>query len=264
MAGESGPETVDGQLITRPTLMKALDNKPATVKREPKLLDAYGSPMLLGGKQHSDPEWNRLAAHPDRRGTTHTSRRDRSKFHSNLFADKKFYKRPPILKQMDQLEGLELMVFIEENFDQIEEAQAFYANINPRDPWGDVFAPSGVKHDAYMAAMKPNTGQYWKKAGVFDDQLPSGMTAQGLGTALGSWLNPDYVAPKIDPWTGQLLELVNDTQLQQAGQQGTVTVVNESTTVNSSTASSQSQQNNVGQTQQSIPITNIHGAAPSW
>ena len=56
---------------------------------------------------------------------------------------------------------------------------------------------------------------------------------------------------------------VNDTTLQQAGQQTTVSVVNQSTTQNISTASSSSKQNNVGQTQQSIPISNTHGAAPA-
>ena len=54
-----------------------------------------------------------------------------------------------------------------------------------------------------------------------------------------------------------------DTTLQQAGQQGTVTVVNHSNTQNISTASSTSKQANVGQTQQSIPISNRHGAAPA-
>ena len=56
----------------------------------------------------------------------------------------------------------------------------------------------------------------------------------------------------------------NESTLQQSGQQSTVSVVNHTNTTNVSTASSTSKQNNVGQTQQSIPITNSHGAAPSW
>ena len=60
----------------------------------------------------------------------------------------------------------------------------------------------------------------------------------------------------------QSLESPAEKALQQAGQQTTVTVVNQSNTQNISTASSSSNQANVGQTQQSIPISNTHGAAP--
>ena len=60
----------------------------------------------------------------------------------------------------------------------------------------------------------------------------------------------------------QNLPSFNDATLQQAGQQTTVREVNQSSTENVSTASSTSKQNNVGQTQQSIPISNTHGAAP--
>jgi len=61
----------------------------------------------------------------------------------------------------------------------------------------------------------------------------------------------------------QNMPSINESTLQQAGQQTTVTVVNQSNTQNISTASSSSKQNNVGQTQQSIPISNTHGAAPA-
>ena len=54
----------------------------------------------------------------------------------------------------------------------------------------------------------------------------------------------------------------SESALQQAGQQSTVSVVNQSNTQNISTASSSSNQANVGQTQQSIPISNRFGAAP--
>ena len=54
-----------------------------------------------------------------------------------------------------------------------------------------------------------------------------------------------------------------DATLQQAGQQSVITVVNQTNTQNVSTASSSSNQANVGQTQQSIPISNRHGAAPA-
>ena len=60
----------------------------------------------------------------------------------------------------------------------------------------------------------------------------------------------------------QNMPSINESALQQAGQQSTVSVVNQSNTQNISTASSSSKQNNVGQTQQSIPISNTHGAAP--
>jgi hypothetical protein len=60
----------------------------------------------------------------------------------------------------------------------------------------------------------------------------------------------------------QNMPSINESTLQQAGQQSTVSVVNQSNTQNISTASSSSNQNNVGQTQQSIPISNTHGAAP--
>ena len=53
-----------------------------------------------------------------------------------------------------------------------------------------------------------------------------------------------------------------DATLQQAGQQSTVTVMNQTSVTNASSASSSSNQSNVGQTQQSIPISNTHGAAP--
>jgi hypothetical protein len=56
---------------------------------------------------------------------------------------------------------------------------------------------------------------------------------------------------------------IPDTTLQQAGQVPVIKIVNQSNTVNSSTASSSSKQNSVGQTQQSIPISNMHGAAPA-
>ena len=61
----------------------------------------------------------------------------------------------------------------------------------------------------------------------------------------------------------QSLESSEEKALQQAGQQPTVSVVNHSKTTNASTASSSSNQANVGQPQQSIPITNRHGAAPA-
>jgi len=52
---------------------------------------------------------------------------------------------------------------------------------------------------------------------------------------------------------------INDSTLQQAGQQSTVTVVNQATTQNVSTASSTSKQNNVGQAAASaMPISNRH------
>ena len=66
---------------------------------------------------------------------------------------------------------------------------------------------------------------------------------------------------KIDEMVEKLTQ--NDKVVQQAGQQGTVSVVNQSNTTNSSSASSTSNQKNIGQTQQSIPISNRHGAAPA-
>ena len=80
------------------------------------------------------------------------------------------------------------------------------------------------------------------------------------------WSEPDEYGTRrmiIDKGSNmQSLASPVEKALQQAGQQSTVSVVNQSNTQNISTASSSSNQNNVGQTQQSIPISNTHGAAP--
>ena len=103
------------------------------------------------------------------------------------------------------------------------------------------------------------------------DAVTRSADEQGLLDSLGiggdiKWSEPDEYGTRTMIMPEGIMSLypsdVNQKALQDAGQQSTITVVNESTTQNISSASSSSKQNNVGQTQQSIPISNIHGGVP--
>ena len=140
---------------------------------------------------------------------------------------------------------------------------------------GEEYSPKQVKFllavadfGIDFAALRDISNKRIRELGTLQD-------ASGVGSQGGNWaivvLNAmrlnlsrqderesiEISARRIAARMQNLPPPINDSTLQQAGQQSTVTVINQSTVQNVSTASSSSKENNVGQYgKQSIPISN--------